>query len=84
MVSGSEDTQDPVRDFYLETASRCQASRLDSMQFNDDRCVIRRVLSSPAVYAVTSAALLLIAIAACIIPAQRAARIDPVVALHNE
>jgi ABC-type lipoprotein release transport system permease subunit len=54
------------------------------MQFNDDRCVIRRLLSSPAVYAVTSAALLLIAIAACIIPAQRAARIDPVVALHNE
>jgi predicted permease len=39
---------------------------------------------SPVVYAVTSAALLIIAVAACIIPAQRAARVDPVVALRNE
>jgi putative ABC transport system permease protein len=39
---------------------------------------------SPVVYAVTSAALLVIAIAACIIPAQRAARVDPVMALRNE
>jgi ABC-type antimicrobial peptide transport system permease subunit len=39
---------------------------------------------SPVVYAVTSAALLFIAVAACIIPAQRAARVDPVVALRNE
>jgi ABC-type antimicrobial peptide transport system permease subunit len=39
---------------------------------------------SPVVYVVTSRALLLIAVAACIIPAQRAARLDPVVALRNE
>jgi ABC-type antimicrobial peptide transport system permease subunit len=39
---------------------------------------------SPFVYAVTSAALLVIAVAACIVPAQRAARVDPVVALRNE
>jgi predicted permease len=39
---------------------------------------------APAVYAVTAAALLLIALLACVIPAQRAARVDPVVALRDE
>jgi putative ABC transport system permease protein len=39
---------------------------------------------SPAVYAATSVALLLVAFLACVIPAQRAARVDPVVALRDE
>jgi putative ABC transport system permease protein len=40
--------------------------------------------ASPAVYAATSVALLLVAFLACVIPAQRAARLDPVVALRDE
>jgi putative ABC transport system permease protein len=39
---------------------------------------------APAVYAATALALLLIALLACVIPAQRAARVDPVVALRDE
>ena len=39
---------------------------------------------APAVYAATALALLLVALLACVIPAQRAARVDPVVALRDE
>jgi predicted permease len=39
---------------------------------------------SPLVYASTAAMLLLVALIACVLPAQRAARVDPVVALRDE
>jgi putative ABC transport system permease protein len=39
---------------------------------------------SPAVYVAMSAVLLLVALLACVIPAQRAARLDPIVALRDE
>lgn len=40
--------------------------------------------AAPAVYASTAVVLLLVALLACAIPAQRAARVNPVVALHDE
>jgi predicted permease len=41
-------------------------------------------LAAPLVYTGTAAALIVVALAACVIPAQRAARVDPVVALRDE
>jgi putative ABC transport system permease protein len=40
--------------------------------------------AAPMIYAGTAVALVLVAMVACVIPAQRAARVDPAVALRNE
>jgi len=41
-------------------------------------------LAAPGIYAGTAVALVLVAMVACVIPAQRVARVDPAVALRNE